>query len=258
MNISLTKSDEELKRVIGTNIKKYRQLREMNQTDLAKKIRRYNPDDPQSSISNISRLEREGTTSIQTLNLVADALDIPIYALLVGKKNYTVRNMCDILAQLAFICKADITPLDNGDVNICIHHRKVRELFPSSGVLDDDIVTTFILRFLENLGPIVEAEKKDPDTLGIFPNVYTSSNETEKARRAHIQAIKEHVQALIDTAGVVDLGNYTVENHMESMNNIKLQNAILMTPSDTGPALMKKEYERIKEAINDMDSFEKK
>lgn len=233
MGKPLTEEEKELKKIVGGRVRWYREQRGISQAKLATMIGEgRNYWDNGGAGGYIRKVEKEGTLNDALLKRIGDALGIPPISFF-DSPLYSLRNMGDMLAQLAFICKADVKKIDGGYA-FCVYHRPVNSiLFRSNGV-DDDIATDCILRFLEKLSLILPLESHCFSNEGHF-----SPAETEQYRDFVEKALKEST--------MIDISNLALERHSENMKNQRLAAAIMELPAKTGAKLLTEQLEKEKE-----------
>lgn len=149
MGRSLTAKEKELKEVVGTNVKRLRRSKGLSQAKLAMMIGKGREGYDNGGTGHyIRNIEKRGTLDCAVLASIADALGVSIIALFTSPI-YSLRNMGDMLAQLAFICKADVKKIDGGYA-FCVYHRPMKEVGLASSGTEDDIATMCLLRYLKN------------------------------------------------------------------------------------------------------------
>lgn len=224
MGRSLTVKEKGLKKIVGGRIKLYREQRRISQAKLATMIGKGRDYwDNGGAGGFIRKVEKEGTLDVTLLKTIGDALGIPLFSFF-DIPLYSLRNMGDMLAQLAFICRADVKKIDGGYA-FCVYHRPMKSILSRSNGVDDDIATYCILRFLEKLSWILPLESH------YFPNEGRfSPAETEQYRDFVENALKEST--------MIDYSNLVLGRHSENMKNQRLTEAIMELPAKTGDGLL--------------------
>lgn len=226
MGRSLTTKEKELKEVVGANVRRLRRSKGLSQAKLAMMIGKgregYDNGGPGHYIRNI---EKRGTLDCAVLASIADALGVSIIALFTSPI-YSLRNMGDMLAQLAFICKADVKKIDGGYA-FCVYHRPMKEVGLASSGTEDDIATMCLLRYLEKLSWILPFEK------------HFSNDDFNK--------YSEKAGNMLRESSVIDFSDRPLDRHFENMKNSRLQESILELPNKTGQKILESEIQKERE-----------
>lgn len=139
---------------------------------------------------------------------------------------YSLRNMGDMLAQLAFVCKADVRKIKGGYA-FCVYHRPMKEMGLASNGTEDDIATMCLLRYLEKLSWILPFEK------------HFSNDDFNK--------YSEKAGNMLRESAVIDFSDRPLDRHRENMKNSRLQESILELPDKTGQKILESEIQKERE-----------
>lgn len=236
MPAKLESTDEELKLLVARNIREIRKMRGLSQTDLAAMIGRYDPlyeERKKGDRKYIERLEREGTLSPRKLKPIANALGVP-YMAFFNDRLYSLRNMCDMLAQLAFICNADVRPLEGGGLALCIPDKPLEYTSLFTTGTTDNIATICILNFLKNIRDILPLENK-------------LKEEETTLLSDDVQKI---IEKAIEESTTINYADRPLEQHADSMNNSRLQQFIMETPNKNGVQIRNEQLDKMNELDN--------
>lgn len=173
----------------------------------------------------IRNIEKRGTLDCAVLASIADALGVSIISLFTSPV-YSLRNMGDMLAQLAFVCKADVKKIDGGYA-FCVYHRPMKEVGLASSGTEDDIATMCLLRYLEKLSWILPFEK------------HFSNDDFNK--------YSEKAGNMLRESAVIDFSDRPLDRHRENMKNSRLQESILELPNKTGQKILESEIQKERE-----------
>ena len=223
---SLTTKEKELKEVVGANVRRLRISKHLSQAKLAMMIGKgregYDNGGPGHYIRNI---EKRGTLDCAVLASIADALGVSIISLFTSPV-YSLRNMGDMLAQLAFVCKADVKKIDGGYA-FCVYHRPMKEVGLASSGTEDDIATMCLLRYLEKLSWILPFEK------------HFSNDDFNK--------YSEKAGNMLRESTVIDFSDGPLDRHHENMKNSRLQESILELPDKTAQKILESKIQKERE-----------
>lgn len=226
MGRSLTTKEKELKEVVGANVRRLRISKHLSQAKLAMMIGKGREGYDNGGTGHyIRNIEKRGTLDCAVLASIADALGVSIIALFTSPI-YSLRNMGDMLAQLAFICKADVKKIDGGYA-FCVYHRPMKEVGLASSGTEDDIATMCLLRYLEKLSWILPFEK------------HFSNDDFNK--------YSEKAGNMLRESSVIDFSDRLLDRHFENMKNSRLQEAILELPNKTGQKILESEIQKERE-----------
>ncbi len=226
MGRSLTVKEKELKKIVGERIKWYREQRRISQAKLATMIGKGRDYwDNGGAGGFIRKVEKEGTLDVTLLKTIGDALGIPFFSFF-DSPLYSLRNMGDMLAQLAFICRADVKKIDGGYA-FCVYHRPMKEVGLASSGTEDDIATMCLLRYLEKLSWILPFEK------------HFSNDDFNK--------YSEKAGNMLRESAVIDFSDRPLDRHRENMKNSRLQESILELPDKTGQKILESEIQKERE-----------
>ena len=226
MGRSLTTKEKELKEIVGANVKRLRLSKGLSQAALARMIGKGRENYDNGGAGHyIRNIEKRGTLDCAVLASIADALGVSIIALFTSPI-YSLRNMGDMLAQLAFVCKADVREIDGGYA-FCVYHRPMKEVGLASSGTEDDIATMCLLRYLEKLSWILPFEK------------HFSNDDFNK--------YSEKAGNMLRESTVIDFSDRPLDRHRENMKNSRLQEAILELPDKTGQKILESEIQKERE-----------
>lgn len=226
MGRSLTTKEKELKEIVGANVKRLRLSKGLSQAALARMIGKGREGYDNGGTGHyIRNIEKRGTLDCAVLASIADALGVPIISLFTSPV-YSLRNMGDMLAQLAFVCKADVKKIDGGYA-FCVYHRPMKEVRLASNGTEDDIATMCLLRYLEKLSWILPFEQ------------HFSNDDFNK--------YSEKAGNMLRESAVIDFSDRPLDRHFENMKNSRLQESILELPDKTGQKILESEIQKEKE-----------
>ncbi len=226
MGRSLTTKEKELKEIVGANVKRLRLSKGLSQAALARMIGKGRKNYDNGGAGHyIRNIEKSGTLDCAVLASIADALGVSIIALFTSPI-YSLRNMGDMLAQLAFVCKADVREIKGGYA-FCVYHRPMKEVGLASSGTEDDIATMCLLRYLEKLSWILPFEK------------HFSNDDFNK--------YSEKAGNMLRESSVIDFSDRSLDRHFENMKNSRLQESILELPNETGQKILESEIQKEKE-----------
>ncbi len=226
MGRSLTTKEKELKEIVGANVKRLRLSKGLSQAALARMIGKGRENYDNGGAGHyIRNIEKSGTLDCAVLASIADALGVSIIALFTSPI-YSLRNMGDMLAQLAFVCKADVREIKGGYA-FCVYHRPMKEVGLASSGTEDDIATMCLLRYLEKLSWILPFEK------------HFSNDDFNK--------YSEKAGNMLRESSVIDFSDRPLDRHFENMKNSRLQESILELPNETGQKILESEIQKEKE-----------
>lgn len=226
MGRSLTTKEKELKEIVGANVKRLRLSKGLSQAALARMIGKGRENYDNGGAGHyIRNIEKRGTLDCAVLASIADALGVSIIALFTSPI-YSLRNMGDMLAQLAFVCKADVREIDGGYA-FCVFHRPMKEVGLASSGTEDDIATMCLLRYLEKLSWILPFEK------------HFSNDDFNK--------YSEKAGNMLRESAVIDFSDRPLDRHRENMKNSRLQESILELPDKTGQKILESEIQKERE-----------
>ena len=226
MGRSLTTKEKELKEIVGANVKRLRLSKGLSQAALARMIGKGRENYDNGGAGHyIRNIEKSGTLDCAVLASIADALGVSIIALFTSPI-YSLRNMGDMLAQLAFVCKADVREIKGGYA-FCVYHRPMKEVGLASSGTEDDIATMCLLRYLEKLSWILPFEK------------HFSNDDFNK--------YSEKAGNMLRESAVIDFSDRPLDRHFENMKNSRLQESILELPNETGQKILESEIQKEKE-----------
>lgn len=226
MGRSLTAKEKELKEVVGTNVKRLRRSKGLSQAKLAMMIGKGREGYDNGGTGHyIRNIEKRGTLDCAVLASIADALGVSIIALFTSPI-YSLRNMGDMLAQLAFVCKADVRKIKGGYA-FCVYHRPMKEVGLASSGTEDDIATMCLLRYLEKLSWILPFEQ------------HFSNDDFNK--------YSEKAGNMLRESAVIDFSDRSLDRHRENMKNSRLQESIWELPDKTGQKILESEIQKEKE-----------
>ena len=226
MGRSLTTKEKELKEIVGANVKRLRLSKGLSQAALARMIGKGRENYDNGGAGHyIRNIEKSGTLDCAVLASIADALGVSIIALFTSPI-YSLRNMGDMLAQLAFVCKADVREIKGGYA-FCVYHRPMKEVGLASSGTEDDIATMCLLRYLEKLSWILPFEK------------HFSNDDFNK--------YSEKAGNMLRESSVIDFSDRPLDRHFENMKTSRLQESILELPNETGQKILESEIQKEKE-----------
>lgn len=226
MGRSLTTQEKELKEIVGANVKRLRLSKGLSQAALARMIGKGRENYDNGGAGHyIRNIEKRGTLDCAVLASIAGALGVSIISLFTSPV-YSLRNMGDMLAQLAFVCKADVKKIDGGYA-FCVYHRPLKEVMLASNGMEDDIATMCLLRYLEKLSWILPFEQ------------HFSNDDFNK--------YSEKAGNMLRESAVIDFSDRPLDRHFENMKNSRLQESILELPNETGQKILESEIQKEKE-----------
>ena len=225
MGRSLTTQEKELKEIVGANVKRLRRSKGLSQAALARMIGKGRENYDNGGAGHyIRNIEKRGTLDCAVLASIAGALGVSIISLFTSPV-YSLRNMGDMLAQLAFVCKADVKKIDGGYA-FCVYHRPLKEVMLASNGTEDDIATMCLLRYLEKLSWILPFEQ------------HFSNDDFNK--------YSEKAGNMLRESAVIDFSDRPLDRHFENMKNSRLQESILELPNETGQKILESEIQKEK------------
>lgn len=226
MGRSLTTQEKELKEIVGANVKRLRLSKGLSQAALARMIGKGRENYDNGGAGHyIRNIEKRGTLDCAVLASIAGALGVSIISLFTSPV-YSLRNMGDMLAQLAFVCKADVKKIDGGYA-FCVYHRPLKKVMLASNGTEDDIATMCLLRYLEKLSWILPFEQ------------HFSNDDFNK--------YSEKAGNMLRESAVIDFSDRPLDRHFENMKNSRLQESILELPNETGQKILESEIQKEKE-----------
>ena len=236
MSARLELADEELKLLVGQNIRAIREMRGLSGAELAALVGKYEftpKGREKGKRGYIYKLEKKGTLSPTVLKPIADALGVP-YMAFFNDRLYSLRNMCDMLAQLAFICNADVRPLEGGGLALCIPDKPLEYTSLFTTGTTDNIATICILNFLKNIQDILPLENK-------------LKEEETTLLSDDVQKI---VEKAIEESTTINYADRPLEQHADSMKNSRLQQFIMETPNKNGVQIRNEQLDKMNELDN--------
>lgn len=233
MPAKLEPTDKELKALVARNIREIREMRNLSGARLAAMIGRYKFTPKGKKIGNgkyILDLERKGTLSPTVLKPIANALGVP-YMAFFNDRLYSLRNMCDMLAQLAFICNASIKPLEGGGLALCIPNKPLKYTSLLTTGTTDNLATICILNFLKNIQGILPLENKLKEK-----ETTLLSNDVQKI-----------INKAIEESTIINYADKPLEKHADSMKNSRLNQFIMEMPNKSGVQIRNEQLDKLNE-----------